>query len=293
MDKNEFGKKIKEIRLRNKMSQQELANSLAYTSRSTINKIEKGINEMSYDKIMKLVELFGLSRDDLNLKTVHGDKLAGLRKDALYPNPEIEEICYIKNCITRKNIIIGDYTYYDDKKGADLFENHVTHHYEFLNDKLIIGKFCQIGAGVEFIMNGANHLMSGLTTYPFNIFSKDLNQKSPSLKKLPFKGDTILGNDVWVGQNVTFLPGVKIGDGVIIGANSVVASDIPPYSIAVGNPCKVIKKRFDDETIEKLLKLKWWDYPIEIIEKNIDKLFESNIVSLIESLKEDGEKSLK
>lgn len=96
MDKKEFGKKIKEIRLRNKMSQQELANSLAYTSRSTINKIEKGINEMSYDKIMKLVELFGLSRDDLNLKTVHGDKLAGLRKDALYPNPEIEEICYIK-----------------------------------------------------------------------------------------------------------------------------------------------------------------------------------------------------
>ena len=142
-------------------------------------------------------------------------------------------------------------------------------------------------------MNGANHLMSGLTTYPFNIFSKDLNQKSPSFEKLPFKGDTILGNDVWVGQNVTFLPGVKIGDGVIIGANSVVASDIPPYSIAVGNPCKVIKKRFDDETIEKLLKLKWWDYPIEIIEKNIDKLFESNIDSLIESLKEDGEKSLK
>lgn len=100
---------------------------------------------------------------------------------------------------------------------------------------------------------------------------------------MPIKGDTVVGNDVWIGQNVTILPGVHIGDGVVIGANSVVGSNIPPYTIAVGNPCRVIKKRFDDETIEKLLKLKWWDYPIEIIEENIDKLLENDIDALIEA----------
>ena len=265
------------------MSQQAMADSLGYTSRSTINKIEEGINEMSYDKIDRLIELYGLSRPELGLDPVCGDKLSGLRKDAKYPNPEIEEICYIKNCVSNPNIIVGDYSYYNDKRGADLFEKHVTHHYDFIGDKLIIGKFCQIGSGVEFIMNGANHFMNGLTTYPFNIFSRELQKHTPTLDKLPIKGDTVVGNDVWIGQNVTILPGVHIGDGAIIGTNSVVGSDIPSYTIAVGNPCRIIKKRFDDETIEKLLKLKWWDYPIGIIEENIDKLFDKDIDALIEA----------
>ena len=133
-------------------------------------------------------------------------------------------------------------------------------------------------------MNGANHFMNGLTTYPFNIFSRELQKHTPSLENMPIKGDTVVGNDVWIGQNVTILPGVHIGDGAIIGANSVVGSDIPSYTIAVGNPCRVIKKRFDDETIEKLLKLKWWDYPIGIIEENIEKLFDNDIDALIEAL---------
>ena len=285
MDKKEFGKRLKNVRIRNKMSQQAMADSLGYTSRSTINKIEEGINEMSYDKIVRLMELYGLSRPDFGLEPICGNKLSGLRKDAKYPNPEIEEICYIKNCVSNPNIVVGDYSYYEDKKGADLFEKHVTYHYDFIGDKLIIGKFCQIGAGVEFIMNGANHFMKGLTTYPFNIFSRDLQKFTPSLDKMPIKGDTVIGNDVWIGQNVTILPGVHIGDGAIIGANSVVGSDIPPYTIAVGNPCRVIKKRFDDKTIEKLLNLKWWDYPIETIEQNIDKLFSGNIDELELSLK--------
>jgi len=285
MDKKQFGEKIKEIRLKNKMSQQEMADSLGYTSRSTINKIEEGINDMSYDKIIRLIELYGLSRPELGLKPLCNDKLSGLRKDAKYPNPEIDEICYIKNCVNNPNIIVGEYSYYHDKKGADQFEKHVTHHYDFIGDKLIIGKFCQIGSGVEFIMNGANHFMNGLTTYPFNIFSKELQKYSPSFDNLSIKGDTVIGNDVWIGQNVTILPGVHIGDGAIIGANSVVGSCIPPYSIVVGNPCQVIKKRFDDETIQKLLNLKWWDFPIDIIEKNIDLLFANNIDALIKSLK--------
>ena len=120
--------------------------------------------------------------------------------------------------------------------GADQFEKHVTHFYDFIGDKLIIGKFCAIAKGVEFVMNGANHRMD------------------------------CAGNDVWIGQNVTVMPGVHIGDGAIIGTNSVVAKDIPPYAIAVGNPCRVVRKRFDDELIEILLKLRWWDKSIEEIE---------------------------
>ena len=84
--------------------------------------------------------------------------------------------------------------------------------------------------------------------------------------------DTVVGNDVWIGQNVTVLPGVHIGDGAIIGANSVVARDIPPYCIAAGNPCRVIKKRFDDELIDYLLDIKWWDWSIEKIEANFKAL---------------------
>jgi len=282
MDKKEFGMKIKNIRNRYKMSQQELANSLGYSSRSTINKIEEGINEMSSNKIMRLMELYRLSKPELGLKPLCDSMSNGLEKDAKYPNPEIDEICYIKNCVNNPNIIVGDYTYYDDKINPDLFEKHVSHHYDFIGDKLIIGKFCQIGSGVEFIMNGANHFMNGITTYPFYIFSKKYKKYTPKIETLPLKGDTIIGNDVWIGQNVTILPGVYIGDGAIIGANSVVGRDIAPYSVAVGNPCREIKKRFSDEDIAKLLNLKWWDYPIEIIEQNIDLLLTNNIDSLVD-----------
>ncbi len=196
----------------------------------------------------------------------------GPDKNSVFPNPNIKEICFIKNVITNPNIIVGDYTYYDDKNGADKFEDHVTHHYDFNGDKLIIGKFCQIASGVEFIMNGANHCMNRVTTYPFNIMGNGWENTAPDLADLPLKGDTVIGNDVWIGQNVTFLPGVHVGDGVIIGANSVVASNIPPYRVAVGNPCRVIKQRFDNEMIEFLEKLKWWDWDEEKIFKNLSIL---------------------
>jgi len=185
--------------------------------------------------------------------------------DRAFPNENIPSLCFIKNVITRRNIIVGDYTYYDDDEGAENFERHVTHHYEFLGDKLIIGKFCAIAKGIEFIMNGANHRMNSATTYPFNIMGNGWEKAAPDLSDLPFKGDTVVGNDVWIGQNVTVLPGVHIGDGAIIGANSVVSKDVPPYHIVGGNPIKPIRKRFDDETIEYLLRLKWWDWPPEKI----------------------------
>lgn len=196
----------------------------------------------------------------------------GPNKDALFPNPDIPSLCFIKNVITNPNIIVGDYTYYDDKNGADKFEEHVTHHYNFIGDKLIIGKFCQIATGVEFIMNGANHCMNSITTYPFNIMGNGWEKVVPKQEELPLKGDTIIGNDVWIGQNVTIMPGVHIGNGVIIGANSTVAKDIPSYHIAVGNPCQIIKKRFDDDLIEYLEKIQWWNWDEEKIFYNLEKL---------------------
>ena len=181
------------------------------------------------------------------------------------------DVTYIKPTITRNNIIVGDFSYYS---GSD-FESRVTHHYEFCGDKLIIGKFCQIAAGVEFIMNGANHKMDGASTFPFYIFG--WNQAVPPLSEMPCKGDTIVGNDVWIGQNATILPGVHIGDGAIIGANSVVGTDVEPYAIAVGNPAQLVKKRFDDELIELLQDFSWGDKPIDEIQRLIPLLHDNDL----------------
>ena len=199
-------------------------------------------------------------------------KKLGPDPNAVFPNPSIKSVCYIKNVVTRPNIEVGEYTYYDDIYGAERFEERVTHHYPFIGDKLVIGKFCAIGRGVEFVMNGANHRMCSVTTYPFNIMGGGWEKCTPRLDDLPLKGDTVVGNDVWFGQNVTVMPGVHIGDGAIIAANSVVVSDIPPYCVAGGNPCRIIRKRFDDELIAYLLELKWWDWPPEKIMRNLEKL---------------------
>ena len=121
--------------------------------------------------------------------------------NTIFPIANIKTLTYIKPTIKNKNIIVGDFTYFADTD----FEKHVTHHYDFIGDKLIIG------------------------------------------------------NDVWIGKNATILPGVHIGDGAIIGLSSVVASDVPPYTIVAGNPSKIIRKRFDNDLIDLLLKFKWWD----------------------------------
>ena len=179
---------------------------------------------------------------------------------------------YVKPTIKNPNIIVGDFTYIADSE----FESHVTHHYDFIGDKLIIGKFCQIAAGVEFVMNGANHQMNAVSTFPFYTL-EGWDMKPPAASDMPFKGDTVIGNDVWIGQNATILPGVHIGDGAIIGANSVVASDVEPYSIVVGNPVKLIRYRFDGELTSLLLKFKWWDKPVEEINALIPILTNSDL----------------
>lgn len=207
--------------------------------------------------------------------------MIGPDKNKIHPNPHVPSVCFIKNIIKNPNIIVGDYTYYDDYEtdGED-FEKHVTHVYPFIGDKLIISKFCSLAKGIRFIMNGANHRLDGLTTYPFNIMGDGWEKVTPRIEDLPLKGDTVIGNDVWIGENVTILPGVHIGDGAIIGANSVVANNIEPYAVAVGNPCQVVKKRFSEEKIQILLNLKWWDWGEEKIFNNFEALVKGNIEEL-------------
>lgn len=192
--------------------------------------------------------------------------------NAVFPIKDINTVIYIKPTIKNKNIVVGDFTYFGDVD----FEKHVTHHYDFYDDKVIIGKFCQIAKGVEFVMNGATHQMDCVSTFPFYIF-EGFKQQTPSIENFSFKGDTIVGNDVWIGQNVTIMSGVKIGNGAIIGANSTVTKDVEPYIVVGGNPAKFIKKRFDDDLIELLQNFKWWDLEIDEIQKCIPILTDNNI----------------
>ena len=205
--------------------------------------------------------------------------------NTIHPIAGYDKEIYVKPTIKNPNIIVGDFTYIADSE----FESHVTHHYDFVGDKLIIGKFCQIAADVEFVMNGANHQMNAVSTFPFYML-EGWNMKPPAQSDLPYKGDTIIGNDVWIGQNATILPGVHVGDGAIIGANSVVASDVEPYSIVVGNPVKLIRYRFDGELTSLLLKFKWWDKPVEEINALIPLLTNGDLEFVKNKIRELTEK---
>ena len=198
----------------------------------------------------------------------------------VHPINGYDKEIYIKPTINNPNIIVGDFSYIADSD----FESHVTHHYEWNGDKLIIGKFCQIAAGVEFVMNGANHQMNAVSTFPFYTL-EGWDMEPPAMADLPLKGDTVIGNDVWIGQNAVILPGVHIGDGAIIGANSVVGSDVEPYTIVAGNPAKVLRKRYDDELIGLLQSFKWWDKSIDEINALIPILTCSDLNSVREELK--------
>lgn len=200
--------------------------------------------------------------------------------NTIHPIAGYENEIYVKPTITNPNIIVGDFTYIADSD----FESHVTHFYTWSRDKLIIGRFCQIAAGVEFIMNDANHQMNAVSTFPFYTL-EGWSMNAPKPEEMPYKGDTVIGSDVWIGQNSVILPGVNIGDGAIIGANSVVGSDVEAYTIVAGNPARPIRKRFDDELISLILKWKWWDKSIEEINALIPILTDSNLDEVKEKIK--------
>jgi virginiamycin A acetyltransferase len=198
-----------------------------------------------------------------------------------FPLPNYDKLCFLKNIIKNPNIIVGDYTYYDDFEDVSNFEKNVKYHFDFIGDKLIIGKFCMIASGATFIMNGGNHLTEATSAYPFAIFGGAW-QHAMDGKTYPSKGDTVIGNDVWIGHDATIMPGVHIGDGAIIATKAVVTKDVEPYSIVGGNPAKPIKKRFSEEIIARLLELKWWDWDMEKITKNVYLLTGDSLDDIME-----------
>lgn len=199
--------------------------------------------------------------------------------NTLYPIEGVTRTCYLKNIITNPQIIVGDYSYYDDPDDVYNFEKNVLYLFPFMGDKLIIGKFCQIATGVRFIMNGANHAMGGISTHPFKVMGKSWSNAPINVTS---KGDTVIGNDVWIGNSATIMQGVKIGHGAIIGTSALVTKDVEPYTIVGGNPAQPIRKRFDEKTIELLLNLAWWDWPIEKITGNLEALTTGNMERLKE-----------
>ena len=197
-----------------------------------------------------------------------------------HPMEGFPQVCFIRNTVRNPNIVIGDYTYYDDPEDSEDFERNVLYHFPFIGDKLIIGKFCALARGTKFIMNGANHKLSGLSTYPFQIFGNGWERVMPQPGELPYKGDTIVGNDVWIGYDALIMPGVKIGNGAIVSSRSVVVSDVAPYTIVGGNPAKPIKERFPAEVVARLLAVAWWDWPIDRISANLEAIVGCDVGAL-------------
>ena len=204
-------------------------------------------------------------------------------ENKIYPRKGDRETIYLKNAITNENITVGDYTMYNDfvNDPVQFEKNNVLYHYPINNDKLIIGKFCSIACGAKFLFNSANHTMKSLSSYPFPLFfdewgldMKDVTQSWDN------KGDIVIGNDVWIGYEAVIMAGVKIGDGAVIGTRAVVTKDVEPYTIVGGVPAKPIKKRFNDETINAMLEIKWWDWDKDKIRNNIEAIKSGNVENL-------------
>lgn len=204
----------------------------------------------------------------------------------VFPN-EYGTSCFLKNVVTAPNISVGDYTYYDDPIDPTAFEkNNVLFNWPEFGDRLTIGKFCSIASGVKFIMGPANHRISSVTAYPFAVMGGAWTENAPPhLSQLPFKGDIVIGNDVWIGRESTVMPGVHLGDGCIVAAQSVVTKSFEPYSVIGGNPARLIKKRFDDELIGILLKLRWWDLPPEEVTQLVPLLCSPELEQVKEELR--------
>lgn len=199
-----------------------------------------------------------------------------------HPMKGFPQICFIKNTVANPNILIGDYTYYDDPEDSENFERNVLYHFPFVGDRLIIGKFCALARGLKFIMNGANHRLDGFSSYPFEIFGNGWDQpRLPVEEGSTHKGDTVIGNDVWIGYEAVIMPGVQVGDGAVIAAKSLVASNVLPYTIVGGNPAKPIRHRFEPEVIENLLEIAWWNWDIQKITRNLNKIASADIDALM------------
>ncbi|MCQ4935995.1 CatB-related O-acetyltransferase [Anaerotignum propionicum] len=198
----------------------------------------------------------------------------------IYPRTNDTETVYLKGVITNPNIIVGDYTMYNDfvSDPVKFEKNNVLYHYPVNQDKLIIGKFCSIACGAKFLFTSANHAQKSLSTYPFPIFFEEWNlDKKQVAAAWDNKGDIVIGNDVWIGYEAVILSGVRIGNGAIIGTRAVVTKDVPPYTVVGGIPAKEIKKRYDEDIIRKLLRIGWWNWPFDKIQQYLPHIMNGDI----------------
>lgn len=201
----------------------------------------------------------------------------------IYPRSQGHSTVYLKNVVTDPSIEVGEYTIYDDfvRDPRDFQRNNVLYHYPVNHERLVIGKFCSIACGAKFLFNSANHTLDSLSTYTFPIFFEEWGLPVEDIPRAwDNKGDIVIGNDVWIGYEAIVMAGVTIGDGAIIGTRAVVTKDVPPYTIVGGVPAKPIRKRFDNETIKRLLALKWWDWPVEKIHRNLENIQSGNLEKL-------------
>ncbi|NLH81817.1 MAG: CatB-related O-acetyltransferase [Phyllobacteriaceae bacterium] len=200
----------------------------------------------------------------------------------IHPLPAHRRVVFLKPLVDRPNVEIGEFTYYDDPKAPERFlDDCVLHHYDFLGDRLVIGRFTAIATGVRFMMNGCNHAMTGFSTFPFGIFGCGWEEGFDfETIRAGLKGDTVVGNDVWIGTEAMIMPGVEIGNGAIVAARAVVASDVPPYAVVGGNPARVIRMRHAPEVIARLEAIAWWDWPIEKITAGLDAIRGADLAAL-------------
>lgn len=200
--------------------------------------------------------------------------------NALHPMPGHRRVTFIRNLDLPENVDVGAYSYYDDPAGPQAFLDAILYHFPFIGDRLVIGKFCAIAAETRFLMNGGNHRLDRLSTYPFPIFGGDWIGRFEGELSFPNRGDTRIGNDVWLGYRSTVMPGVTIGDGAVVAAHSVVAADVPPYAIVAGNPARVVRRRFSEEDAARLQAVAWWDWPIERITAHLPLISGGDIAAL-------------
>ena len=213
----------------------------------------------------------------------------------IYPRTGDTQTVYLNAVVKDPSIEVGDYTIYNDFVSDPLlFErnnvlyhypinNNVLYHYPINHERLIIGKFCSIACGVKFLFNCANHTLKSLSTYTFPLFYEDWDlEKSDVATAWDNKGDIVIGNDVWIGYEAVIMAGVHIGNGAIIGTRAVVTKDVPPYTIVGGVPARPIRKRFDEEVIQKLETLKWWDWSAEKIRRCLPYIGKGDVNGLLQ-----------
>lgn len=199
-----------------------------------------------------------------------------------FPIEGDRQTAFLANIIRSPHIRVGAFTYYNDPDGPERFEERcVLHHYPPHGDQLVIGRFCALATGVRFFMSGANHQLEAFSGYPFDEMAEAWKPGFEPGRDVPAsRGDTVVGNDVWIGNAATILPGLYIGNGAVVAASAVVTKDVPTYGIVAGNPARVVRRRFDNATITALERIAWWDWPVDQITRNLDAIRSADLAAL-------------